>query len=335
MRLLFIYFYNEKGTFKKDTIISFSKKYFIEQDKDNKLTFKLIRNKNYDNKFYSTNSDIGVIIGENGTGKSILINSIRDKHNDYSIIIYENENEIFSYLGGKKEVTIGENIIENNRNFEHIYYSSIFDIFENETNDKYNISNIALHQKFEQGTDSLCMSNCTRDRLFSIENEDLKKYFNYNRTKNEKVNINYLKLNPTNNFFNKFEKEVLKYNVLLYDEIFNIEISHSSLNIDFFKYVIDNLSDGKITKIINELFQSNTEIYHEITDNNSKLSLFLSKDYDICKKYFIHLDRYVIKRQIIKKEIYQFEQYIKDSYLKNNNSKFNEVFIPKDMHIYI
>ena len=87
MRLLFIYFYQEKGTFEKGTIIEISKKYSVEYIEDYK--FKLEKRDSFQDDFYGDNIDIGAIIGENGTGKSVLINSLREKDNDYSLAVYE------------------------------------------------------------------------------------------------------------------------------------------------------------------------------------------------------------------------------------------------------
>ena len=96
MRLLFIYFYETKGTFKKGTIISLSKKYSVKRN-DN-FNFTLTKNDLFQDDFYDDNIDIGAIIGENGTGKSVLINSLRDGNNDYSVAIYAKEDRQFWFL---------------------------------------------------------------------------------------------------------------------------------------------------------------------------------------------------------------------------------------------
>ena len=46
-------------------------------------------------KIAPTDANI-LILGENGTGKSVLLNSIRDRNNEYSIFVYEEENESIS-----------------------------------------------------------------------------------------------------------------------------------------------------------------------------------------------------------------------------------------------
>ena len=331
MRLLFTYFYNEIGTFKENTIISFCKKYTIYHDKNKRFYFKLTKNKNYDSEFYLNNSDIGVIIGENGTGKSILINNLRDSHNQYSIIVYEKDDGNLFYFGQKTKVFINESEIIQDRNFDYIYYSSIFEIYENEINKKYNISNVALHLDLEKDIDfdekQMCITACTKIRLNSIENEDLKKYFNYKKIKDEKVKVNYLKLQPNINLFEKFEQEVLKYNEEIFDNVFNIEASKSNLNIEYFENIIKNIKNPKIVKLVNMSLREGSYLYHEIVHNN-KLSILLSKDYNICRQYLIYLDRYLIKQQIITKDIYQFEQFIKNSI----NNRFYEIF---DTNIFL
>ena len=99
MRLLFIYFYKDFGTFEKGSIIHLSKKYKFTLDKEkstsNKFHFNKEENPNFIEDFYSENIDIGVLIGENGTGKSVLLNSIRDKKNNYPIVVYEENNSFY------------------------------------------------------------------------------------------------------------------------------------------------------------------------------------------------------------------------------------------------
>ncbi|MFY4810650.1 hypothetical protein ACOTWH_08495 [Aliarcobacter butzleri] len=105
MRLLFIYFYKNFGTFEKGSLIHLSKKYKFTLDKakstGNEFYFKKEENLNFIKDFYSKNIDIGVLIGENGTGKSVLLNSIRDKNNEYSICVYEEKSQFFSITNQK------------------------------------------------------------------------------------------------------------------------------------------------------------------------------------------------------------------------------------------
>ena len=141
MRLLFIYFYKDFGTFEKGSIIHLSKKYKFTLDKEkstsNKFHFNKEENPNFIEDFYSENIDIGVLIGENGTGKSVLLNSIRDKSNEYSICVYEEVNPFFSF-SNQKHIFI-ENQKTRNKELNYIYYTSLIDAFDNDINDKYNI----------------------------------------------------------------------------------------------------------------------------------------------------------------------------------------------------
>ena len=138
MQLLFIYFYETKGTFKKGTIISLSKKYSVTHN-DN-FNFTLTKNDLFQDDFYGESIDIGAIIGENGTGKSVLINSLRDGNNDYSLAVYEEENGKFFYEGNIEKLIINDNEVSlwNHRaywsedlkkiyNLSLIYYSPIID----------------------------------------------------------------------------------------------------------------------------------------------------------------------------------------------------------------
>ena len=153
MRLLFIYFYDDFGTFEKGSIIHLSKKYKFTLEKENptenEFYFNKEENPNFIEDFYFKNIDIGVLIGENGTGKSVLLNSIRDKKNDYSICVYEEENNEFYLLENDlfkiKEneyyernnipfeenenfiIKIDDKKISKKRNLKSIYYSSILE----------------------------------------------------------------------------------------------------------------------------------------------------------------------------------------------------------------
>ncbi len=67
MRLIFIYFYRTKGTFKEGTTIELSKKYSVKYL--GKFKFKLTKRDSFQDDFYGDNIDIGAIIGENGTAR--------------------------------------------------------------------------------------------------------------------------------------------------------------------------------------------------------------------------------------------------------------------------
>ena len=115
MRLLFIYFYKDFGTFEKGSIIHLSKKYKFTLDKEkstpNEFYFNKEENPNLIEDFYSKNIDIGVLIGENGTGKSVLLNSIRDINNEYSISVYEEKSQFF-YITNQKQIFIENQVWE-------------------------------------------------------------------------------------------------------------------------------------------------------------------------------------------------------------------------------
>ena len=229
MKLLFIYFYETQATFEKGTIIRFSKKYNIDNLKElnqkSHFNIYLSNNVTYQDNFYSSNTDIGVIIGENGTGKSILLNAIRDDNNNYSIIIYENNGKFFFINHVHKTITIElDNRIKKvekvNNNFEYIYYSSIIDSSENDITSTYNISNRNLLNQY----DGLSLNNT----LSLIENEDIHKYFILsnnminsdilNIKKVDKVKVYYSKI-----YFQEVEKKLfLNYNDKLIETILYI-----------------------------------------------------------------------------------------------------------------
>ncbi|WP_368030181.1 hypothetical protein [Arcobacter sp. s6] len=187
MRLLFIYFYKDFGTFEKGSIIHLSKKYKFTTDEkkstENRFYFKKEENLNFIEDFYSNNIDIGVLIGENGTGKSVLLNSIRDKNNEYSICVYEEENGFYCFSNQKEIFIENQKITEKELNY--IYYTSLIDAFDNDINDKYNISNRAFLKKHDEKNLDI--------KLSLIENDDIQKYFKMEQKINYDVKINGLK----------------------------------------------------------------------------------------------------------------------------------------------
>lgn len=132
MRLLFIYFYKEHGTFNKGTIITTSKKYTVEKETED-FSFTLTKNSSFQDRFYGDNLDLGVLIGENGTGKSILINSLRDSNNDYAFGVFEKDDEFFitdSYNRSNVIEVNGVQVAQSlfHLNLDLIYYTPFVDI---------------------------------------------------------------------------------------------------------------------------------------------------------------------------------------------------------------
>ena len=159
MRLLFIYFYKEFGTFEKGSIISFSKKYFVNTNVINEfnkeINFELEENENFDDNFYSRNIDIGVLIGENGTGKSILINSIKDyMQDDRAIAIYEINGKFYSTFNSYGLQYINIYLLKKKYILEHkeikkIFYTSTLDLGRKVYQNGLDISDKAFLTKYE------------------------------------------------------------------------------------------------------------------------------------------------------------------------------------------
>lgn len=269
MRLLFIYFYEKFGTFEKGSIIHLSKKYKFSIDKEkstpNKFYFNKEENRNFIDDFYSKNIDIGVLIGENGTGKSVLLNSIRDKNNEYSICIYEEENRFYCFSNQKQIFIENQKITEKELNY--IYYTSLIDAFDNDINDKYNISNKALLKKY----DELSLDN----RLSLIENDDIHKYINFSKnSKLDYVKIEKLKLYPSQTYFSEVKEKLIN--------------EHSELLLDTFSNIINNEKDENILKFIISKFDKEKieEIYSYLLDNNDRFyMLLLSNENLLIKQY--------------------------------------------------
>ena len=266
MRLLFIYFYKDFGTFEKGSIIHLSKKYKFTLDKEkstsNKFHFNKEENPNFIEDFYSENIDIGVLIGENGTGKSVLLNSIRDKSNEYSICVYEEGNPFFSF-SNQKHIFI-ENQKTRNKELNYIYYTSLIDAFDNDINDKYNISNRALLKKY----DELSLSN----RLSLIENDDIHKYINFPKnSKLDYVKIEKLKLYPSKTYFSEVkEKLINEHTEGLLDTFFNIINNEQDENI--LKFIISKFEKDEIEKIYSYLLDNNDRLYMLLLSNENLLT---------------------------------------------------------------
>ncbi len=311
MRLLFNYFYKDFGTFEKGSIIHLSKKYKFTLDEkkstENKFYFNKEENSNFIEDFYSKNIDIGVLIGENGTGKSVLLNSIRDKNNEYSICIYEEKNRFFS-LSNYQSIFI-ENLQITKKELNYIYYTSLIDAFDNDINDKYNISNRALLKKH----DNLPLSN----RLSLIENDDIHKYINL--PKNLKlgyVKIEKLKLYPSKIYFDEVkEKLISEYSEVLLDTFFKIINIEKDENI--LKYIISKFDKDKIEEIYSYLLDNNDRLYMLLLSNENLLNKQYKKTLESLNKSKLNG---LFINEIIEELDFDLEKYIIE-FFENRISK--------------
>lgn len=313
MRLLFIYFYENFGTFEKGSIIHLSKKYkFIfdkEKSTENKFYFNKEENPNFIEDFYSEkkNIDIGVLIGENGTGKSVLLNSIRDRKNEYSICVYEEENGFYCFSNQNKF------FIENNettkKELNYIYYTSLIDAFDNDINDKYNISNKALLKKH----DKLSLDN----RLSLIENDDIHKYINFSKnSKLDYVKIQKLKLYPSKTYFDEVKDKLTnKYSEVLLDTFFNIINNKKDENI--LKFILGKLEKDEIEKIYSYLLDNNDRLYMLLLSNENLLNKQYKGTLESLKKSKFNN---LLINEIIKKVNFDLEKYIIE-FFENRISK--------------
>jgi len=228
MRLLFIYFYKTKGTFKEGTTIELSKKYSVKHN--GKFKFKLTKRDSFQDDFYGDSIDIGAIIGENGMGKSVLINSLREKDNDYSLALYEEEYGKFVYKGNSSlqvqhKIIINNHRIESSFDFLQIYYSPTQDV---------------LHQHQVQNglkniSDSIFILNFDKSVKINerIENSDLKNYLNMEST----VVKNYVRLSGAKFIINpNIFQEALKSHLKLKS---NEEYHNKNNTLNKLRWIID------------------------------------------------------------------------------------------------
>ncbi len=360
MRLLFIYFYKDFGTFEKGSIISFSKKYFVNANVINKfnkgINFELEENTNFIEDFYSKNIDIGVLIGENGTGKSVLINSIKDyMQNDRTIAIYEMNGEFFYnyYTYGNRNITIyslGRKYIVKEINIKNIFYTSTLDLGRKVYQDGLDISDKAFLTKYENKT--------FEKSLKLIENDDILKYFKLVEKHKKKELIpdfEELKMEFSEDFFLDINKYILNnYRELIKDYSKNIKefIIHIEdlelvkfLFIDSFKRFdkeIDYINRGRLISLlitatifcddidkfknfINNYFPFDIKIEELITNiHNSFEEIDILKDYNFPMFPLTNTKSYTLKYKDIK-FVEFYNKFIRDS--KFNFMQF-EIFPP-------
>jgi len=345
MRLLFIYFYIEKGTFKEKTIIEFSKKYKIKDNEN--FNFTLIKNSSFQDKFYGNNIDIGAIIGENGRGKSILINSLRDKNNNYSFTVYEKFNKLFYHGKLDKKIIINNQEVCSPENMSFIYYSPIIDMFNANINNEWNISD----KQLLLNNDAIPLSN----RLAIIENNDINSYFQMDDTRTTKnyLEIKQIKLKPLNDFFEQITMYILKRIQL--EDIGKIDLKPNLSVINFFSEIIDELSNNTINEYFDKIedFENLEYIlvnskelltnYARVVSQNISMIAGYSDELKKDIKYFIGdrfidelLSIYLIDPTNIEENVSNFSKKLEQIYLdyyQNNQNNYHPI-LTSDYFIY-
>lgn len=333
MKLLFIYFYKDFGTFEKGSIIHLSKKYKFTLDKEkateNKFYFNKEENPNFIEDFYSENIDIGVLIGENGTGKSVLLNSIRDRKNDYSIVVYEENNSFYMIENDlfkieKNEVCkrfdipfnednyftveINNKKVNKFRAFKSIYYSSILEKINENLNDDFDVSNMYLLNKIDE--------NNLEKKLELLEINDLYKMNNF------KYDI---KTDISKTFFEDAKEFIKDSYILLFertmDEIRNKKDSEK------FEQIYHQLSDF-IKKDIIEFYLNEKNLHiNEFKNNEVLINEYL-------EKYEKEFERFFIINNIDKNEIFgKIEEKIKIYKNQLFDDKFVDELLKIDFNI--
>ncbi len=364
MRLLFIYFYENFGTFEKGSIIHLSKKYKFTLDKEKstekEFYFNKEENPNFIEDFYSENIDIGVLIGENGTGKSVLLNSIRDKKNDYSICVYEEENNEFYLLENDlfkiKEneyyernnipfeenenfiIKIDDKKISKKRNLKSIYYSSILEKINENLNDDFDVSNMYLLNKIDE--------NNLEKKLELLEISDLHKMNNF------KYDI---KTDISKTFFEDAKEFIKDSYILLFEktmEILNKNKDYEKIEQIFNKlpkFILDDINkyldendllfdELKVNQVIvnNYIEECNKDIYNFLKENNINIDEeFIKMDKKIENNEHLLFSKDLLYKlseidfDITKLNVYNIIDYIKNLFpmkSKSNGTSFTDAF---------
>lgn len=326
MRLLFIYFYKDFGTFEKGSIIHLSKKYKFSIDKEksteNEFYFNKEENPNFIEDFYSKNIDIGVLIGENGTGKSVLLNSIRDKNNEYSICVYEEnnnfyiiENDLFKikenefyeknnipFNNNEKFIIIDDNKISQKRKFKSIYYSSILEKINENLNDDFDISNMYLLNEMK--------NNSLEKKLELLEISDLHKMNNFNYK---------IELNISKTFFEDAKEFIKDSYILLFEK--TVEILNEKKDYEKIEKVFNKLPDFILKDIVKYHLEEKEIFLNELKDDenviNEYLNIYKNSIYDYFKKNKTDLDKELVN-------IYKRTKEVEDKFFDDNF--FNKLF---------
>lgn len=327
MRLLFIYFYENFGTFEKGSIIHLSKKYkfTLEKEKstENQFYFNKEENLNFIEDFYSKNIDIGVLIGENGTGKSVLLNSIRDSKNDYSICVYEEnnnfymiENDLFKIekneLYRKNNIPfeededfiikIDDNKILQKRKFKSIYYSSILEKINENLNDDFDISNMYLLNKINE--------NSLEKKLELLEINDLHKMNNFNYK---------IELNISKTFFEDAKEFIKDSYILLFEK--TMEILNENKEYEKIEKVFSKLPDFILNDIIKYYLEESELFLNELKDDesivNEYINIYKNSIYDYFKNNKTDLDKELVN-------LYKRAEEVENKFF--NDDFFNELF---------
>ncbi|WP_066347293.1 hypothetical protein [Aliarcobacter cryaerophilus] len=304
MRLLFIYFYKEFGTFEKGSIIHLTKKYKFTIDKEksteNEFYFNKEENPNFIDDFYSKNIDIGVLIGENGTGKSVLLNSIRDKKNEYSICVYEEnnnfymiENDLFKIKKNelynknnipfnkdeKFVIKINDKNISKRRKFKSIYYSSILEKINQNLNDDFDVSNMYLLNEIE--------NNSLEKKLELLEINDLHKMNNFNYK---------IELNISKTFFEDAKEFIKDSYILLFEK--TMEILNENKEYEKIEKVFSKLPDFILNDIIKYYLEESELFLNELKDDesivNEYINIYKNSIYDYFKNNKTDLDKELV-----------------------------------------
>jgi hypothetical protein len=175
-------YHQEKGYLFEDIGLNLSSEFFVSHEKKNDvIDVHVKRNSKYQENFFSGNiSDVKVLVGNNGTGKSTIINILFDiianngfkcKSSESIFILYEEEKEIYCYsakwvsvdivelpdgyskgtkkISFKKDIPIYYSSEFDCYSYNNYLYNSDFCTFDFDNSDYRNISTSALYYRDE------------------------------------------------------------------------------------------------------------------------------------------------------------------------------------------
>ena len=289
-----VYYYIEELNDIKQQNINFGDKYIFNYDP---ITKELTAEENelYIENFYGDNINITAIIGENGTGKTSLLNKIKTQIDTYypyekTLFIIKNEDIYHLYSYGYKVVNKTVVNLDEINNIKIDSDLRFFFPISNKSNIIYHSNILEFDDKYNLEYKSKILNISTHFLMFKKSNKynDIDKFRNNENLKNICFISNNNSINKLINLPNKVEITIRNLSSLfiLNNIIDNLDTIQEIFNEDS----IDNKLKFKIYILYNSLIYSSFKIIEII--NSSDLSI------NDKRKFIIQVD--LIVKEFIK-----------------------------------